>query len=95
MNTIVTSVAAIANVALTIWAVHRTLKNQHSLDAFARKLRWAIILMGTSEFFIALRFLGTGLYGTYAAFAGGLTAGIFLFFPDASYYLGKWMLRSK
>jgi hypothetical protein len=95
MNTTVTLAAAIANIALTIWAVHRTLKNQHSLDAFASKLRWTIIFIGSSEFFIALRFLGTGLFGTYVAFVGGLIAGLFLFFPDAAYYLGKWILRLK
>jgi hypothetical protein len=51
--------------------------------------------LGGSEFFLALRFLETGLFGTYVAFIGGLTAGIFLFFPDAAYFLGKWFLSLK
>jgi hypothetical protein len=86
---------SIANIVLTIWAVHRTLKNQHSLNAFASKLRWAIVFLGGSEFFVALRFLGTGLLGMYIAFVGGITAGLFLFFADAAYYLGKWILSMK
>ena len=87
--------AAIANIALTIWAVHQALKNQHHLDVFASKLRWTIIFLGISEFFCALHFLGSGLTGMYAAFVGALTAGFFVLFPDAAYYLGKFLLRLK
>ena len=87
--------AAIANIALTIWALRQTVKNQHHLDAFASKLRWTIVFLGTSEFFSALHFLGSGLPGIYVAFVGGLTAGFFLFFPDAAYYLGRSILRLK
>jgi hypothetical protein len=94
MTGILTLAAAIANIALTIWALHQTLRNQHRLDAFASKLRWTIIFLGSSEFFIALHFLGTGLSGIYTAFVGGLIAGFFLFFPDVSYHLGKWILRA-
>jgi hypothetical protein len=85
-------VASLVNIALTIWAVRRTLKSQHSLDAFTSKLRWALVFVGIAEFFLAFRFLGTGLLGMYIAFLGALIAGIFLFFPDASYYFGKWIL---
>jgi hypothetical protein len=46
MTTTITLAAAIANIALMLWAVHRTLKNQHGLDAFASKLRWMIISWG-------------------------------------------------
>ena len=81
--------AAIANIVLTAWAVRQTLKNQHSLNAFASKLRWAMVFFGASWFFLALHFLDTGLFGVYVAFAGGLSAGFFLFFPDAAYYLGR------
>jgi hypothetical protein len=49
---------SIANIVLTIWAVHRTLKNQHSLNAFASKLRWAIVFLGGSEFFCCAQISG-------------------------------------
>jgi hypothetical protein len=72
-----------------------TLKRQHNLNVFATKLRWTVVFVGTIEFFFALRFFGKGLFGMYFAYLGGLTAVIFVFFPDASYYLGKWMLGFK
>ena len=95
MTTTFLGAASIANMVVSVWAVHRTLKNRHSLTAFASKLRWTLVFVGVAEFFLSLRFLGTGLLGTYVAFVGGLAAGFFLFFPDASYYLGRWILASK
>jgi hypothetical protein len=83
------------NIVISVWAIHQTLKNQHSLNAFASKSRWTVVFLGATEFFLALRFLGTGLDGTYVAFAGGLTAGFFLFFPDAAHFLGKSILSLK
>jgi hypothetical protein len=80
---------------ISVCAVRQSLKDQHSLIAFASKLRWTVIFALVAEFFLSLRFLGTGLLGTYVAFLAGLAAGFFLFLPDASYYLAKWTLASK
>ena len=72
-----------------------TLEKPHSLDGFSSKLRWAVVSVGTIEFFLAHIVVGTGLFGKYIAYLGGIAASIFLFFPDASYYLGKWILSFK
>jgi hypothetical protein len=64
-------------------------EGEHGLNAFSAKLRWAIVLSGTAWFFLAHLFVGTGLFGMYAAYLGGIAAGVFLFFPDAAFYLGK------
>ena len=87
--------AAIANVVISVRAVQQSLKNQHSLTAFASKLRWTAIFAGVAEFFLSLRFLGTGRLGRYVAFLAGLAAGFLLFFPDASYDLAKMALGFK
>lgn len=92
MRALLLAASLVVNIALTVWAVRRTMRNQHSLDAFTSKLRWAVAFVGIAVFFLAFRFLGTGLYGMYSAFFGALIAGLFLFFPDASYYFGKWIL---
>jgi hypothetical protein len=67
------------------------LKDQHRLNPFSSKLRWAVVLLGTAWLFLAHLFVGTGLFGMYAAYLGGIAAGVFLFFPDATFYLGKWI----
>ena len=50
---------------------------------------------GVAEFFLSLRFLGTGRLGRYVAFLAGLAAGFLLFFPEASYDLAKMALGFK
>ena len=97
MSSTLLGAAAIANVVISVRAVRQSLKNQHSLTAFASKLRWTAIFAGVAEFVLSLRFLGTGRLGTYVAFLAGLAAGFLLFFPDASYDLagqnGSWLQK--
>ena len=71
MTSMFITAAAVVNIVMSVWAIYQTLKNQHSLNAFASKLRWTVVFRGAAEFFLALRFLGTGLHGTYVAFAEG------------------------
>jgi hypothetical protein len=80
MSSTLLGAAAIANVVISVRAVRQSLKNQHSLTAFASKLRCTAIFAGVAEFFLSLRFLGTGRLGTYVAFLAGLAAGFLLFF---------------
>jgi hypothetical protein len=72
-----------------------TSKHPHTLDAFSSKLRWAVVFLGTAEFLLAHLVVGTGLFGMYVTYLGGIAASIFLCLPDASYYLGKWMSSFK
>lgn len=67
------------------------LNDRHRLNAFSSKLRWVIVLSGVAWLFLAHVVVGTGPFGIYAVYLGGIAAGVFLFFPDASFYLGKWI----
>ena len=95
MNASVTLAAAVANIILTVWAVHRTMKNQHKLDAFSSKLRWTVVFFGCAILFGALHFLGDGFWGLYVGMIGGMMGLVFLFLPNASFYLGKYLLSLK
>ena len=95
-NTLLLGAGFLCSVILYRILAHRMesisiLKDQHRLNAFSPKLRWAIVLSGVAWFFLAHVVVGTGLFGMYAAYLGGIAAGVFLFFPDASFYLGKWI----
>jgi len=81
MTSIFIAADAVVNIVISVCAIHQTLKNQHSLNAFASKSRWTVVFLGATEFFLALRFLGTGLDGTYVAFAGGTDRRILFVLP--------------
>ena len=60
MSSALLGVAAIANVVISVRAVRQSLKNQHSLTAFASKLRWTAIFAGVAEFFSRFDFSALG-----------------------------------
>jgi hypothetical protein len=93
MQTAFLVVVALANLIITIWAVRRAIKNQHQLDAFASRLRWAIGSLGVASFCVSL--LIPGKPGIYIAIFSWLVGCFFLFFRDAAFYLGRWLLTLK